>query len=68
MNRLNRGHLRLVRPTDPSGQPPTDEQLARAELIRHLPGALRHAQGDSIMEMYLEMVRDYLYGMERLIK
>lgn len=60
--------LRLVRPPDPNAPPQTDEELARRELLRHLPGVLRHVQGDNVTEMYLEAVRDYLDGMERLIK
>jgi primosomal protein N' len=58
-----RGHLRLVRPTDPNAPPPTDEQLARRELLRHMPAMLHHVQGDNITEMYLEAVKDYLEGM-----
>jgi hypothetical protein len=49
-----------VRSTNPNAPPPTEEELARLELLRHLPGVLRHAQGDNVTEMYLEAVKDYL--------
>jgi primosomal protein N' len=58
--------LRLVRPTDE--RPPTDEELARAELLRHMPAMLRHVQGDNVTEMYLEAVKDYLDGVGGLFK
>jgi hypothetical protein len=57
---VSRSHLRLVRSTNPNAPPPTEEELARLELLRHLPGVLRHAQGDNVTEMYLEAVKDYL--------
>ena len=59
----NRRHLHIVRPPDPNAPPPTDEELARRELLRNLPAVLRHVQGDNVTEMFLEAVRDYLDGM-----
>lgn len=58
--------LRLVRPTDE--RPLTDEELARAELLRHMPAMLRHVQGDNVTEMYLEAVKDYLDGVGEIFK
>lgn len=63
MKCANRSHLRLVRPPNPNAPPPTDEQLARRELLSHMPAMLLHVQGDNVTEMYLEAVRDYLDGM-----
>ena len=60
--------LRLVRSPDPNAPPPTEEELARAELLRHMPAMLQHVQGDNVTEMYLEAVKDYLIGMEGLRK
>ena len=65
---MSRSHLRLVRSPDPNAPPPTEEQLARAELLRHLPAMLRHVQGDNVTEMYLEAVKDYLDGVGEIFK